>query len=207
MEQVITTLGGSATAAAPGSSMPNRRKWAIIRAVKLTPEEKEIKKLEKQMEKDAKKLEKEAKKIANTEKKKKSKAPVQEETMPAPSEKADLVRKLAEEVYAELGPGHTESVYHNAMKIQLQDAGLQYESERDIPVLFKTRYVGTVRADVIVNHEIVLEFKIAGKIDDAMLQCRQYMKLQSVPYGFVVLFPKREGEKVVIKDCTKADEE
>jgi GxxExxY protein len=93
------------------------------------------------------------------------------------------------------------------MKIQLQDAGFPYDSERDIPVLFKGRYVGTVRADVIVNHEIVLEFKIAGKMDDAMLQCRQYMKLQSIAYGFVVLFPKCIGGSVQVKDCTLPDEE
>lgn len=145
-----------------------------------------------------------ARKLARMEKKSKEKAPV--EPMPAPIGKAELIRKLADEVYAELGPGHTESIYHNAMKIQIQDAGFQYESERDIPVLFKGRYVGTVRADVIVNHEIVLEFKIAGKIDDAMLQCRQYMNLQKIPYGFVVLFPKSVGGTVIVKDCTLPDE-
>jgi GxxExxY protein len=195
--------------------MPNKRKWAIVRAVKMTPEEKEAKRvakqaerdakqLEKQLDKEAKQVEREAKRAA---KKKSSRTPEKKEEMPAPTDKADLIRKLAEEVYVELGPGHTESVYHNAMKIQIQDAGFQFESERDIPVLFKGRYVGTVRADVIVNHEIVLEFKIAGKIDDAMLQCRQYMKLQSIPYGFVVMFPKSVGGTVVVKDCTLPDEE
>jgi len=206
METLGNTLGGGATAAAPGSSMPNKRKWAIIRATKMTPEQKEAKKQEKAAERELKRLEREAEKQAKAAAKK-VKAVPGKETMPAPAEKADLIRKLAEEVYAELGPGHTESIYHNAMKIQLQDAGFQYESERDIPVLFKGRYVGTVRADVIVNHEIVLEFKIAGKMDDAMLQCRQYMKLQAIPYGFVVLFPKSMGGAVQVKDCTLPDEE
>ncbi len=205
MEQVNTTLGGGATATAPGSSKPNKQKWAIIRKTKMTPEEKEAKRLEKELKKLEKEAEKQAKKQA---KKKKSTDPEPEiKEMPAPADKSDLIRKLAEEVYAELGPGHTESIYHNAMKIQLQDAGFPYESERDIPVLFKGRYVGTVRADVIVNHEIVLEFKIAGKMDDAMLQCRQYMKLQTIPYGFVVLFPKTVGGTVQVKDCTLPDEE
>ncbi len=121
---------------------------------------------------------------------------------PPSSANMDLIRKFADGVYTELGPGHTESIYHNAMKIQIQDAGLPYESERDIPVLFKGRYVGTVRADLIVNHEIVLEFKISGKMDDAMLQCRQYMKLQSIPQGYVVLFPKNTEGKVHIEDCS-----
>lgn len=119
------------------------------------------------------------------------------------SPKMDLIRKLADEVYAELGPGHLESIYHNAMKIQIQDAGLPFESERDIPVLFKGRYVGTVRADMIINHEIVLEFKISGKMDDAMLQCRQYMKLQNIPQGYVILFPKTADGKVMIEDCAE----
>jgi GxxExxY protein len=127
--------------------------------------------------------------------------------IPASLSKLELIRKLAEEVYSELGPGHTESIYHNAMKIQIQDSGLAYESERDIPVLFKGRYVGTVRADIIVNHEIVLEFKISGKMDDAMLQCRQYMKLQGIPHGFVVLFPKNSEGKVMIEDCSIPDKE
>jgi GxxExxY protein len=124
-----------------------------------------------------------------------------------PDSKIDLIRKLADEVYAELGPGHLESIYHNAMKIQIQDTGLPFESERDIPVLFKGRYVGTVRADMIVNHEMVLEFKISGKMDDAMLQCRQYMKLQNIPRGFVVLFPKNAEGKVMIEDCSVPDKD
>lgn len=126
---------------------------------------------------------------------------------PPPDSKIDLIRKLADEVYDELGPGHLESIYHNAMKIQIQDSGLPFESERDIPVLFKGRYVGTVRADMIVNHEIVLEFKISGKMDDAMLQCRQYMKLQNIPQGFVVLFPKNADGKVMIEDCSLPEKE
>jgi GxxExxY protein len=161
--------------------------------------EREAKKMQKEREKEQKRLLKEAKKAVITPK------PSPPVVLP-PCSRADLIRRLANEVCAELGPGHTESVYHNAMKIQLQDEGFKYESERDIPVLFKGRYVGTVRADVIVNHEIVLEFKIAGKIDDAVLQCRQYMKLQSIPYGFVVLFPKHEGGEVVVRDCMVADD-
>lgn len=159
----------------------------------------EAKKMEKEREKEQKRLLKEAKKVVVTPK------PPSTPSLP-PCSRTDLIRRLASEVCAALGPGHTESVYHNAMKIQLQDEGFKYESERDIPVLFKGRYVGTVRADVIINHEIVLEFKIAGKIDDAVLQCRQYMKLQSIPYGFVVLFPKHEGGEVVVRDCTLADD-
>jgi hypothetical protein len=51
------------------------------------------------------------------------------------------------------------------MKIEIGDAGFKYESEQEIPVVYKGRYVGTIRADIIIdNKKIVLEFKISGDI-------------------------------------------
>lgn len=152
---------------------------------------------------EEKKKKKEEEKLVAKPKKERKPRKKKDESNPTIKNKkeADLICKLATEVYQELGAGHTESIYHNAMKIQIQDKGLKFESERDIPVLFKGRYVGTVRADVIIDNKIVLEFKISGNLEDAMLQCRQYMKLHSIPIGFVVLFPKHEGEHVKITEC------
>jgi GxxExxY protein len=82
------------------------------------------------------------------------------------------------------------------MAVELRLAGIQYESEQVKPVTHKGQYVGMIRADIIVNKECVLEFKISGKLDDAKQQARQYMKLQGIQYGFVVMFPKTDGGKV-----------
>lgn len=120
-------------------------------------------------------------------------------------DKLDLLRKLAEEVYLELGAGHLESIYHKAMEFQLQDAGLKYESERQMEVLFKGRCCGLIRADVILEKECVLEFKISGKVEDAVQQARQYMKLQNLTYGFVILFPKNDGSKLQFVDARLPD--
>jgi GxxExxY protein len=106
---------------------------------------------------------------------------------------------LAKEVYVALGAGHTESVYHGAMKVGLHDLGLKFETERDLPVMFRGRYVGTVRADLVVETSLVIELKITGKIEDAEDQCRQYMKLTGIQRGLVVLFPKRDESAIVFK--------
>lgn len=119
--------------------------------------------------------------------------------------KLDLLRSMAQEVYAELGAGHLESVYHSAMEVQLRLAGLQYESERVMDILFKGYYVGQVRADIILQKECVLEFKISGKIDDAVQQARQYMKRLDIKFGFVVLFPKEEGKPIQFVDARFPD--
>lgn len=119
----------------------------------------------------------------------------------------DLLRSFAEEVYASLGAGHLESIYHAAMAVELRLAGIMYESEQVMPVTHKGNYVGMVRADIIVNKECVLEFKISGKLEDAKQQARQYMKLQGIKYGYVVMFPKVDGGKVQFVDARVVDEE
>ena len=125
----------------------------------------------------------------------------------APYEKLDLLRSFAEEVYASLGAGHLESIYHAAMAVELRLAGMMYESEQIMPVTHKGVYVGTIRADIIVEKACVLEFKISGKVEDAKQQARQYMKLQGIKYGFVVMFPQVDGGKVQFVDARVADEE
>ena len=121
------------------------------------------------------------------------------------------IRKLAEEVLSSLGAGHTESVYHCAMKYGLQDEGFSYESERDLPINFRGRYVGTVRADLIVDKRIVIELKqaTAGSeqvVSDAMEQCACYMRETKITTGVVIVFPKREKSNLVFRWFTTGDE-
>jgi GxxExxY protein len=123
-------------------------------------------------------------------------SPAKSDTDMSEYSRLEQLRGFAQEVYMSLGAGHLESIYHAAMAVELRLAGLQYESEQVMPVTHKGQYVGTIRADIIVNKECVLEFKISGKLDDAKQQARQYMKLQGIPYGFVVMFPKTDGGKV-----------
>jgi GxxExxY protein len=113
-----------------------------------------------------------------------------------------LVRALATEILTTLGAGHTESVYHNAMKVGLQDAGLKFETERDIIIKFRGRYVGTVRADIIIENRLVVELKSSlatdSVVSDALEQCRIYMRETATPYGVVVVFPKRVCGKLMV---------
>jgi GxxExxY protein len=112
--------------------------------------------------------------------------------------------QLADEVLLKLGAGHTESVYHNALKAAMQIARLQYESERDLPISYEGFYVGTVRADLIVEKRLVIELKAATSGGDALLsdaeaQCRRYMSETRIPNGLVIVFPKRPGKPVQVR--------
>lgn len=113
-----------------------------------------------------------------------------------------FIRTLATEILDTLGAGHTEYVYHNAMKVGLHDANIKFETERDIVIRFRDRYVGTVRADLIIENRLVIELKSSSGADaavaDALDQCRIYMKETGVSSGVVVVFPKRVGGKLII---------
>jgi GxxExxY protein len=210
--------------------MNNRQRWAIIRKARMDvtaratreaarAEKKAEKEKEKEVRKAAREMEKELKKALAPPKKRgrppKAAAPatpatplteVQPVVVMPDYDKLETLRGFAEEVYQSLGGGHLESIYHAAMAVELRLAGLMYESEHVMPVTHKGNYVGTVRADIIVNKECVLEFKISGKIDDAKQQARQYMKLQGIAYGFVVMFPKTDGGKIQFVDARAAEE-
>lgn len=114
-----------------------------------------------------------------------------------------FIDKLAREIISELGPGHTESVYHNAMKIGFQHEALKFETEVDIILKFRGSYVGTCRADLILEKRVVIELKssLGGDtaLSDAMEQCRIYMKETKIPAGIVVVFPKRVDGKLLVK--------
>ena len=124
--------------------------------------------------------------------------------VPVEEESADikLIRDLANEVLDTLGAGHLESIYHGALKICLHDLNVNFETERVIPINFRKRQVGTVRADLIVEHRLVIELKSASGTDstvsDAQDQCRIYMRETKTPAGIVVVFPKRVGGKLVV---------
>ena len=216
----------------PPPRMDNKQKWSIIKAQRdaKNPEKMEAKaiaKAEKEMEKarkiaekeavrDAKRIEKELEKARKAAEKaamppKKRGRPAKELTPAAPLQdmpnydKLDMLRKFAEDVYASLGAGHLESIYHAAMAVELRLAGIIYESEQVMPVTHKGQYVGVVRADIVVEKKCVLEFKISGKLDDAKQQARQYMKLQNIQFGFVVMFPKTDAGVVQFVDARTVD--
>ena len=107
----------------------------------------------------------------------------------------DRIKDMANDIFNVLGYGHSEAVYQSAFLVALQDANLPFETERVIPVTFRDRQVGVVRADIIVDHRLVIELKSVpnpeSTLSDTIEQCRMYMRYTNIPNGIVILFPKR----------------
>jgi GxxExxY protein len=102
------------------------------------------------------------------------------------------IRKIAESIWSELGPGYSERVYHNAFEISLREAGLPYETERILPITFRGHNVGNLRADLIVDGKLIVELKSTSKIKDEFRnQIKNYIRLTGIPRGLLVNFPDR----------------
>ena len=68
------------------------------------------------------------------------------------------------EVNRELGSGFLEKVYENALLIELEDRGLDAESQVSIEVKYKGNEVGQYFADILIEGKIVIELKAVDSI-------------------------------------------
>ena len=116
----------------------------------------------------------------------------------------EQIKEFANEVFKKLGPGYSERVYHNAMEVMLRENGIPYETERIVPIEFHGHVIGNIRADLIVNNNIVVELKAIKNIQPQMeIQARNYLQLLDLPLGMVVNFPQIHTDYVEISVVAK----
>jgi len=104
----------------------------------------------------------------------------------------DLTEQIigcAIKVHRELGPGLLENLYETAMTIELDQAGLQYERQKSIPVFYKSREIGLHRLDLVVAGKVVVELKSVDRFDPLFdAQVLGYMKMGHYPVGLLINF-------------------
>ena len=84
--------------------------------------------------------------------------PVQQDKMEY-EERSHKIIGAAYQVYKQLGFGFLESVYHNAMLIELAKYDLEVESEKPLDVFYDDQVVGEFNADLFVENIVVVELK------------------------------------------------
>lgn len=93
-------------------------------------------------------------------------------------------------MYSALGEGYAESVYQNAMAIEFRKAGIPYEIERNVEVLYEGQCVGVQRLDFVVDGKIAVELKASGSIAKThVAQTSAYMRTTSFASAIIVNFP------------------
>jgi GxxExxY protein len=106
--------------------------------------------------------------------------------------KEELTEKIIRaciEVHKILGPGFLESIYHNALKIELAKLKLFFESEREIKVFYQGVEVGVHKIDLLVENEIIVELKTVEDLNKKYYaQVRSYLAALNKEVGLLVNF-------------------
>jgi len=93
-------------------------------------------------------------------------------------------------VHSELGVGFYEKVYHNALKLSLKKAKLEYQTEKGFPIFFQEKKIGFLRLDLIVEGKVIVEVKaLIGNIPDVFkYQVLSYLRVSNLRIGLLVNF-------------------
>ncbi|MBB4805150.1 GxxExxY protein [Chryseobacterium defluvii] len=101
-----------------------------------------------------------------------------------------LARKCIFNVYNELGPGLLESVYQKILLYELEENGLDVQSELWLPVTYDNKKFDTnFRIDLLVEDKVILELKSVRSLEDIHYkQLKTYLKLSDKKLGLLVNF-------------------
>jgi len=92
-------------------------------------------------------------------------------------------------VHQGLGPGFLESVYHRALAIEFGVNGIEFESEKVIPISYRGQCVASHRLDLIVAGRVVVEVKSVDRLDDAhVAQVLSYLRATRLRVGLLLNF-------------------
>ena len=92
-------------------------------------------------------------------------------------------------VHSEMGWGLLESVYQEALHLELIDRGIANERELEIPVYYKKHLLDKkYRMDLVVD-DIIVELKSVSKLVSAhRAQLCNYLRLTRKPLGLLINF-------------------
>jgi GxxExxY protein len=117
-------------------------------------------------------------------------------------ELAYAVIGAAIEVHRLLGPGFLESVYEEALCVELTLRGIRFARQLPIGVQYKGQKVGEARLDLVVDDSLVVELKaVEGVAPIHVAQILSYLKATRLRLGLLISFnvtTLRRGIKRVI---------
>ena len=101
----------------------------------------------------------------------------------------DRIIAAAIRVHKELGPGFLESMYEEALGIELAAAGLAFERQKLLPVFYREHLIGEHRLDFLVEQKVILELKAISALEDIYFAIvRSYLKAANLDDALLLNF-------------------
>ena len=93
------------------------------------------------------------------------------------------------EVHRLLGPGFLESIYENAMQVEMQLREIKFRRQLPIMIQYKGTSIGEHRLDLLVDERIVVELKaIEALAPIHRAQVISYLRATKLHLGLVINF-------------------
>jgi GxxExxY protein len=96
---------------------------------------------------------------------------------------------LAMKVHRTLGCGFVETVYRNALVIELRKANIPFECHPTLSVMFEGTEVGVFQADLIIENKLIIELKAVDMLASAhAAQLINYLAAAKIENGLLINF-------------------
>jgi len=116
----------------------------------------------------------------------------------------------AMEVHKQLGNGFQEVIYQRALAIEFDLQGLSYEREKEMPVFYKERQIGTRRVDFLVENVVSVELKAITQLENTNLtQAINYLEAYDLEIGLLLNFGAKtlEFKRVINKKFKQKEQQ
>ncbi|MBI3538584.1 MAG: GxxExxY protein [Chloroflexi bacterium] len=115
---------------------------------------------------------------------------------------ASRVIDAAFQVHRTLGPGFLESVYEEALCIELKARGNSFVRQKEFAVTYGIQKIGTGRIDLLVEEKLIVELKaVDALVPIHTAQVISYLKASGLHLGLLINFNVpllKEGIKRIV---------
>ena len=92
-------------------------------------------------------------------------------------------------VHKQLGPGFLESIYEEALAIELDHLRIPFERQKPFRIFYRNRVLGEHRLDFLVAKRVVVELKAIQALERIHFSIvRSYLKATQVQSGLLLNF-------------------
>lgn len=102
----------------------------------------------------------------------------------------EIIIGCAIEVHRQLGPGLLESAYEECLCFELGKAGLKFERQKPVPIIYKEIKLDCgYRMDILVENSVIVELKTVEAFNPVHeAQLLTYMKFADKKIGLLINF-------------------
>ena len=105
---------------------------------------------------------------------------------------SDLTHQIigcAMRVHSAMGNGFQEVVYQRCLAIEMDEAGLRFARELEMPLFYKEKEVGSRRVDFLVEDKVLVELKAISEITPVHhAQLLNYLNAYKIRIGLLINF-------------------